>query len=118
MAKKLTTEEAVERAKRAQENRLNAIRDLAEAHHNVTTTREQTTQQLAQIERETTRKIADAERNHTQHYNAALTSGWTTTELRKIGFNNPEKTHTQKPAEKKTTNPNTDKTPPTNKHPK
>lgn len=75
-----TVEEAVERARRVQDARIEAIRGLAQAR-----------QHLADVREEAAKKVADAEHEDVRHYNAALAAGWTADELRKIGYAEPEK---------------------------
>lgn len=86
MAKELSPEEAVERAQRAMNDRLNSIRTLAESRQNLTDVREASAARIAQVEREEREKIAAAERDDARAYSATLDAGWTATELRKIGF--------------------------------
>ena len=79
MSKEPSIEEAIERAKRAQEDRINAIRGVGEARQN-----------LADV-REVTERVREAERADVKAYNAALSAGWSVEELRKIGYSEPEK---------------------------
>lgn len=91
MAKELSIEEVVERARRAQEDRLNAIRTLAEARQGVTDVREETNRELAELQARIAQRVGDAEREDVKAYNAALSAGWSPEELRKIGFTEPDK---------------------------
>ena len=91
MAHEPTIDEALERARRVQEDRITAIRTLAEARQNLTDTRDEAARRIAEVQRETAQTIAAAEREDVRHYNAALTAGWTTADLRKIGYNEPAK---------------------------
>lgn len=86
MAKELSPEEAVERAQRAMNDRLNSIRTLAESRQNLTDVREASAARIAQVEREEREKVAAAERDDARAYSATLDAGWTASELRKIGF--------------------------------
>lgn len=91
MAKEPSIEEAVERARRAQENRINAVRDVAVARQDLTDVREQTARELAELQARIAEQIREAERDDVRAFNAALAAGWSVDELRKIGFAEPEK---------------------------
>lgn len=71
MAKNPTAEEAVERARALQDSKIDAVRVLAESNQNMTDARERAT---------------EAEREYARVISAALLAGWTSEELRKIGF--------------------------------
>lgn len=91
MAQTLTPEEAVARAERAQAQRLDAIRNLAQARASVTDVREETERERAELEARIAERISAAERDDVKAYSAALAAGWTDPELRKIGFAEPDK---------------------------
>lgn len=91
MAKEPSIEEAVERARRAQEDRITAIRSLAEARQSVTDVREETDRELAELQARIAQRIGDAEREDVKAYNAAVSAGWSPDELRRIGFAEPDK---------------------------
>src|SRR5690606_13359952 len=91
MAKTLSVDEALERAQRAQEARMGAIRAVAEARQNVTDVREETDRELAEFQRRIAERVATAEREDVRAFNAALSAGWIVDELRKIGFPEPDK---------------------------
>lgn len=91
MGRELTVEEAIERAKRAQESRIEAIRSLAEARQSIVNVREQAARELAELKAKVSERIADAERHDLKAYNAAQTAGWSNDELRRIGFPEPAK---------------------------
>jgi len=91
MARVPTPEEAVERARQAQDKRLKAIQSLAEARQHIVDVREETERERAELEARIAGRINDAERDDVRAYNAALAAGWSPTELRKIGFSEPEK---------------------------
>ncbi|MBD5788386.1 hypothetical protein IF650_19680 [Cellulosimicrobium terreum] len=91
MAKTLSVDEAIERAKQAQEARIGAIRTVAEARQSVTDVRKETDRELAELQRKISERVAAAEREDLRAYNAALSAGWTVEELRKIGFPEPDK---------------------------
>ena len=91
MATALTPEEAIERARRLQDERLNAVRGVAEARQGLVDVRERTDRELAELQARIAEQIADAERQDVRAYNAAISAGWTADELRKIGFSEPDK---------------------------
>lgn len=91
MAKELTIEEAVERAQRAQDGRINAIRGLAAARQTLADVREQGERRIADVQREVAEAAADAEREDVRQYAAAQAAGWSADELRKIGYGEPDK---------------------------
>ena len=91
MATALTPEEAIERARRLPDERLNAVRGVAEARQGLVDVRERTDRELAELQARIAEQIADAERQDVRAYNAAISAGWTADELRKIGFSEPDK---------------------------
>lgn len=91
MARTLTPEEAVERARRVQDERINAIRSLAEARQGLEDTRAEAARRLAEAQREAAEMVAAAERVDVKEYNAAIAAGWSPDELKKIGYPEPEK---------------------------
>ena len=91
MAAELTVDEAVERAMRAQEARIESIRDLARARQSLADVKADAAQKLADLERENAERIGAAEREDVRLYSAATKAGWSADELRKIGFDEPEK---------------------------
>lgn len=91
MARELSVEEAVQRAQQLQEDRIGAIRGLAEARQNLADTRDEAARRLAEVQRETAELIASAEREDVKRYSAAQSAGWSTDELRKVGYPEPEK---------------------------
>ena len=91
MATALTPEEAIERARRLQDERLNAVRGVAEARQGLVDVCERTDRELAELQARIAEQIADAERQDVRAYNAAISAGWTADELRKIGFSEPDK---------------------------
>lgn len=91
MAKEPSIEEAVERARRAQEDRISAIRLVGEARQNLADVREETARELAELQAQIAKRIADAEREDVKAFNAAMTAGWSVEELRKIGYAEPDK---------------------------
>ncbi|MFC0456221.1 hypothetical protein ACFFGR_06595 [Arthrobacter liuii] len=91
MAKELSIEEAVERARRAQEDRITAIRAVAQARQKLADVREATAHELAELQAKIAGRVGEAEREDVRAYNAAVTAGWSPDELRKIGFSEPDK---------------------------
>lgn len=91
MAKELTADEAIARAKALQDDRLNAIRAVAVARQAVADVRETTATELAELQARIAQRVGDAEREDVRAYNAAVTAGWTPDELRRIGFAEPDK---------------------------
>lgn len=108
MARTLSIEEAEARANQLQQERLSAIRGLAEARQNFVDVRADADRRRADLERELAALVSDAEREDVQRYNAALSAGWTDAELRKIGFDEPDKKQrTRKRAARKSPAPAT-----------
>ena len=91
MARELSVEEAVQRAQQLQEDRIGAIRGLAEARQNLADVREDAARRLADVQRETADQIAAAEREDVKQYGAAQAVGWSADELRKVGYPEPDK---------------------------
>lgn len=91
MAPELTVEDAVARARQAEERRMDAIKRLAEAQQNVTATQQAGTERMAQVKREADELLGAAEKENAKRYSDALSAGWTAAELRKIGFRDPKK---------------------------
>jgi len=91
MATQLTPEEAIERARRLQEDRLSAVQAVAEARQSVTDVREETARELAELQARIADRVSAAERDDVRAWNAALSAGWSADELRKIGFAEPDK---------------------------
>lgn len=119
MATQLTPEEAIERAKRLQDERLNAVRGVAEARQALVDVREETDRELSELQARIAERIGNAEREDLRAYSAAVSAGWTADELRKIGFSEPDKKArvrrraTRKPA----TRPATDAAPDSSEEP-
>ena len=91
MAAALTVDEAVERARRAQDHKIAAIRDLAKSRQALEDTKAESARKLAELERENAERIGAAERDDVRLYSAATKVGWSADELRKIGFDAPAK---------------------------
>ncbi|MET2012983.1 hypothetical protein ABXJ56_15675 [Microbacterium chocolatum] len=113
MAKELSPEEAVERAQRAMDHRLASVRELAMSRQNVANVRAASAARLAQVEREEREKVDAAERDDVRAYSAAIDAGWTSAELRKIGFAEAGKKRTprQRPARRSSSSAATTTTP-------
>lgn len=91
MATQLTPGEAIERARRLQEERLTAVQAVAETRQAVTDVREETARELANLQARIADRVSAAERDDVRAWNAALSAGWSADELRKIGFSEPDK---------------------------
>ena len=91
MPTELTVDEAVERATRAQEARIESIRDLAKGRQSLADVKADAAQRVADLERENAERISAAEREDIRLYSAATRAGWSADELRKIGFDAPVK---------------------------
>ena len=91
MAKEPTADEAIARAKALQDSRLDAIRAVVQARQSLADVREATARELAELQARIAQRVGDAEREDVRAYNAALSAGWTSEELRRIGFGEPEK---------------------------
>ena len=91
MAKELTVDEAVERALRAQEARIESIRELARGRQALADVRTDAARRVADLERENAERIGAAEREDVRLFGAATKAGWSADELRKIGFDEPDK---------------------------
>jgi hypothetical protein len=91
MATTPTPEEAIDRAKRVLDDRIDTIRQAVEARQHVTDVREETDRERAELEAQITQRIGDAERADVKAYNAAVKAGWAIDELRKIGLPEPDK---------------------------
>lgn len=91
MATTPTPEEAIDRARRVLDDRIDTIRQAVEARQHVTDVREQTDRERAELEARIAQRVGDAERADVKAYNAAVSAGWSADELRKIGLPEPEK---------------------------
>lgn len=86
-----TPDEAVERAKRAQEKRIETVRTLAEARQHVTDEQERANRERAELEARIKERMREFESADLKAYNSATAAGWSSEELRKIGFPEPDK---------------------------
>ena len=91
MATQPTAEQAIERAQRLQDERLTAVRTVAEAQQSLSDVRDETARELSDLQARIAERIAIAEREDLRAYSAALNAGWSSDELRKIGFAEPDK---------------------------
>ena len=89
MAKPPTPAEALEAARRLQEDQLAAVKVLAEAQQRQEDVRAETEARIAEVQRAADEQRAAASRGLTQAFSAALKAGWTEADLRKIGYPNP-----------------------------
>lgn len=85
-----TVDEAIERARQSQEQRIAAIRDLAEARQQVTDVAADADRQRAALEERLGALQRDAESTDKNAYRLAIKAGWSTDELRDIGFAEPD----------------------------
>lgn len=92
MTKLPTVDEALQRAREAQEERLKTIQFLVEARQHLHDVREEGAREIAELETQIKQRIADAQKADRQAFAAAKRGGWTVQELRKIGLPEPEKT--------------------------
>lgn len=92
MAKNPGVEEAVELAERFLAARTAAVRELAEARQHTIAVQEAGEKELAELRAAIAERIAVAERGDVKAHSAALSAGWTTEDLRKLGFAEPDKT--------------------------
>jgi hypothetical protein len=116
MATQLTPQEAIERARRLQENRLTAVQTVAEARQAVTDVREETARELAELQARIADRVSAAERDDVRAWNAALSAGWSADELRKIGFSEPDKKARTRRRSTRKTSANTTPTAATESH--
>lgn len=91
MATTPTPEEAVERARRAQDQRIETVRVLAQTRQELTSERESADRERAELETRLRDRMREHEAANVKAFNAATAAGWTPDELRKIGFPEPEK---------------------------
>lgn len=92
MARQPSVDQAIERARRVQDDRLNAVRHVAEKRQALTDVHEQTARELVELQARIAERIRQAEREDVLAYNAALNRGWSAEELKRIGFTEPVKT--------------------------
>lgn len=91
MATTPTPEEAVERARRTQDQRVETVRTLAQTRQELTNERESADRERAELEARLKDRMREYESADVKAFNAATAAGWTAAELRKIGFPEPEK---------------------------
>lgn len=91
MATTPTPEEAVERARRTQDARIEAVRALAQSRQDLADERAQSDRERAALESQIKERLREFEALDVKAYSAATSAGWTPEELRKIGFTEPEK---------------------------
>lgn len=94
MAPELTIEDAVARARKTEERRIETIRLLVTAQQGVRTAQQEGAERVAQAQREAEERLRAAEKENAQRYSEALAAGWSVADLRKIGFHEPPK-HTR-----------------------
>lgn len=91
MATTPTPEEAVERARRAQEKKIETVRLLAQSRQELTNERESADRERAELEGRLKEQMREYEAADVKAFGAATAAGWAPEELRKIGFAEPEK---------------------------
>lgn len=91
MAEQPTVDQAVERAMRSQDKKIEAVRELARGRQALADVKEEAARKIAEVERENAERIGAAEREDLRLYGAATKAGWSAEELRKIGFDEPAK---------------------------
>lgn len=91
MAKQPTITEAVERARHAQDRRIEAVRSLAEKRQELADARERSDRDLAELRAKLDAELAASAQAAGRAYSHALAAGWTGVELRRIGFTPPSK---------------------------
>lgn len=91
MATTPTPEEAVERARRAQEQKIETVRVLAQTRQKLTTERDSADRERAELEARLKEQMRKHEAADIKAFTAATAAGWAPEELRKIGFAEPEK---------------------------
>lgn len=91
MATTPTPEEAVERARRAQEKKIETVRMLAQSRQELTNERESADRERAELEGRLKERMREYEVADVKAFGAATAAGWSPEELRKIGFPEPDK---------------------------
>ena len=84
-------EEAVERAQRAHEDRIQSVRTLAIMRARLNDSASAAAALIAEAQQKAADLTSSAEIADVQAYDAAIRAGWTDAELKKIGFDQPEK---------------------------
>lgn len=91
MATTPTPEEAVERARRAQDQRIETVRVLAQTRQELTNERKAADRERAELEARLKERMREHEAADVKAFSAATSAGWAPAELRKIGFPEPDK---------------------------
>lgn len=86
-----TVEEALERARQAQEDRIEAIRGLGQSRDALSRTRDDADRRMAELKSELDQFISEAEKKDRRAYQSAIKAGWSEAELRKIGYGTPDR---------------------------
>lgn len=102
MANHQSVEEILQKARDEQARKLAAIASLATAREAVITAERTHKKRLEDFKRELERELKTVKEEHARHYQAALTTGLSSTELRKLGLSDPR---TTKRAPRKRTQP-------------
>lgn len=91
MAKTPTVDQAVERARRAQADRIEVVRALATARQALTDEHAAAAERIAAVAHDNAERARAFDLEDVRAYQAALRAGWTRDELRRIGFDEPPK---------------------------
>lgn len=103
-----SVEEALERAKRVQEDRLNAVTELVTARQQNADAQERAERRRRELETELAEQLKAAEDAELTAFNRALHRGWTEPELKKIGLPAPaKKARTRRRTQKRAASPAT-----------
>lgn len=86
MTLELTEQEAVARATRLQEAKIDAVRALARSRQALTQATQEATRRLAEVEQRNAELVGAAEQEDARLYLAATRAGWSPSELKKIGL--------------------------------
>lgn len=86
-----TVEEALARARQAQEDRIDAIRSLANSRKALAYARDDAEARLAVLKSDLDATIKAAEKDDRRSYQAAVRAGWSDAELKKIGYHAPDR---------------------------
>lgn len=91
MTTPLTEHEAVERATRLQDAKIETVRALARGRQALTEAAQEAARRRAEVEQQTAELVRSAEADDARLYLAATRAGWTPAELKKIGFDESAK---------------------------
>lgn len=95
----------MERARRTQDERVKSVGDVAEARQRLTDERAAADRERVALEARIKEQLRDAEAEDLRAFNRALKAGWTSAELKQIGFPEPEKKRARRRAPRAQTAP-------------